>query len=66
MPWVKGLVLKWHDNSDLSPLGDASAKFPDQTEFQSWIVNFQAAVCARAKNLALVLQWMKRSKQPAR
>ena len=33
-------------------------KFPDQTEFQSWIVNFQAGVCAKAKNLALVLQWI--------
>ena len=35
MPWVFGLVLKCHDNSELSPLEDASAKFPDQTEFQS-------------------------------
>ena len=58
MPWVFGIVLKWHDNSELSHLGDASAKFPDQTEFQSWIVNFQAGVCAKAKNLALVLQWV--------
>ena len=24
MPWVFGLVLKWHDNSELSPVGDAS------------------------------------------
>ena len=40
-------------------------KIPDQTEFQSGIVNFQAGVCAKAKNLALVLQWIKRSKQPA-
>ena len=66
MLWVFGLVLKWHDNSELSHLGDASAKFPDQTEFQSWIVNFQVEVCAKAKNLALILQWIKRSKQPAR
>ena len=29
-------------------------KFPDQTEFQSWIVNFQVEVCTKAKNLALV------------
>ena len=43
-----------------------AAKFPDQTEFQSWIMNFQVEVCAKAKNLALVLQWIKRSKQPAR
>ena len=66
MLWVFGLVLKWHDNSELSHLGDASAKFLDQTEFQSWIVNFQVEVCAKAKNLALILQWIKRSKQPAR
>ena len=59
------LYSKWHDNSELSLLGDASEKFPDQTEFQSWIVNFQAGVCAKAKNLALVLQWIKRSKQLA-
>ena len=32
-------------------------KFPDQTEFQSWTVNFRAEVCAKAKNLALVLQY---------
>ena len=24
MPWVFGLVLKWHDDSESSPLGDAS------------------------------------------
>ena len=65
MLWVFGLVLNWHDNSELSPLGNASAKFPDQTDFQSWTVNFQVEVCAKAKNLALVLQWIKRSKQPA-
>ena len=44
MPWVCGLALKWHDNSELSHLGDASSKFLDQTEFQSWIVNFQVEV----------------------
>ena len=26
MPWVFGLVLKWHDNSEVSLLGDGSAK----------------------------------------
>ena len=41
-------------------------KFADKEEFQSWIVNFQVEVCAKAKNLALVLQWIKRPKQPAR
>ena len=48
------------------PSGMHLQKFTDQTEFQSGIVNFQAGVCAEAKNLALVLQWIKRSKQPAR
>ena len=48
MPWVFGLVLKWHDNSELSLLGDASAKLLDPTKFQSWIVNFQVEVCAKA------------------
>ena len=28
MPWIFGLVLKWHDNSELSHLGDGSAKNP--------------------------------------
>ena len=32
----------------------------DQTEFQSWVVNFRAEVCAKAKNLALALQWIKK------
>ena len=41
-------------------------KFTDLREFQSWILNFQVEVCAKSKNLALVLQWIKRSKQPAR
>ena len=35
-------------------------KFRDQTEFESWIVNFHVEDCAKAKNLALVLQWMKK------
>ena len=45
-------------------------RFPDQTEFQSWIVNFQAGVCfqsgtvnsevcSKAKNPTLALQWTK-------
>ena len=48
---------KWHDNSELSLLGDRSEKIPDQAESQSWDVNFRAEVCA--KNLALALQWIK-------
>ena len=34
-------------------------KFPDHTEFQSWIVNFRTEVCSRAKNHTLALQWIK-------
>ena len=39
MPWVFGLVLKWHDNSELSHLGDASAQFLTEQNFRagSWI-----------------------------
>ena len=37
----------------------ASGKFPDHTEFQSWIVNFRVEVCAKAKNPTLALQWIK-------
>ena len=35
-------------------------KFTDRTEFQSWIVNIRTEVCANAKVLALVLQWIKK------
>ena len=34
-------------------------KFPDLTEFQSWIVNFRTELCAKAKNPTLALQWIK-------
>ena len=34
-------------------------KFPDHTEFQSWIVNFRTEVCSKAKNLMLGFQWIK-------
>ena len=34
-------------------------KFPDHTEFQSWIVNFRTEVCSKAKNPTLALQWIK-------
>ena len=60
MPWVFGLVLKWHDNSELSPLGHASVKFPDQKELQSWIVTFRAEIYAEAKHLALAFKWIKK------
>ena len=39
-------------------------KFSDQTEFQSCIVNFRAEVYAKAKNLALVLQWIQLAEGP--
>ena len=34
-------------------------KFPDQTEFQSWIVNFRTEVCSKARNPTRALQWIK-------
>ena len=34
-------------------------KFPDRTEFQSWIVNFPTEVYWKAKNPTLALQWIK-------
>ena len=34
-------------------------KFPDHTEFQSWIVNFRTEACLKAKNSTLALQWIK-------
>ena len=40
-------------------------KFPDRTEFQSWIVNFRTVVCSKAKNLALASR-SRKSKQPNR
>ena len=35
------------------------SKFPDHTEFQSWIVNFRTEVCSKAENTMLALQWVK-------
>ena len=46
-------------NSEFSFLRDASGKFPDHTEFQSWIVNFRTEVCSKANNPTLALQWIK-------
>ena len=37
-------------------------KFHDQTKFQSWIVNFRTEIFEKAKNLALVLLWVKKIK----
>ena len=34
-------------------------KFPDHAEFQSWVVNFRAEVCSKAKNPMLALQMIK-------
>ena len=46
-------------DSEFSFLRDASEKFPDHTEFQSWIVNFRTEVCSKANNPTLALQWIK-------
>ena len=34
-------------------------KFADRMEFQSWILNFQAGGCGKAKNPTRALQWIK-------
>ena len=34
-------------------------RFPDHTEFQSWIVNFGTEVCSKAKNPTRASQWIK-------
>ena len=34
-------------------------KFPDHSEFQSWIVNFRTEGCSKAKNPTRALQWIK-------
>ena len=49
-----GMTIPSYLSSEMHP-----QKFPDQTKFQSRIVNFRAEVCAKAKNLALALQWIK-------
>ena len=43
-----GMTIPSHPSSEMR-LG----KFPDHTDFQSWIVNFRVEVCANAKNPAL-------------
>ena len=48
----------WHDNSELSILGDESGKCPHYTEFQSYC-NFRKEVCSKAKNPLLALKWTK-------
>ena len=49
-----GMTIPSYPSSELH-LG----KFPDQTKFQSWIVNFQTEVCSKAKNPTLAFQWVK-------
>ena len=49
-----GMVIPGHPSSEMH-LG----KFPDHTEFQSWIVNFRTEVCSKAKNPTRALQWIK-------
>ena len=49
-----GMINPSHPSSEIH-LG----KFPDRTEFQSWIVNFRTEVCSKAKNPTRALQWIK-------
>ena len=60
MPWVSGLVFNGMTIPSYLSSEKHLQKFPDQTEFQSWVVNIRAEVFAEAKNLALVLQWIKK------
>ena len=48
------MAIPSHLSSDMH-LG----KFPDHTEFQSWIVNFRKEVCSKAGNPTRALQWIK-------
>ena len=50
----KQIQLEGHPSSEMH-LG----RFPDHTEFQSWIVNFRTEVCSKAKNPTRALQWIK-------
>ena len=50
VPWVLGLVFKAWQFRVISPRRCICRKFPDQTKFQSWIVNFRVEVCAKARN----------------
>ena len=49
-----GMTIPSHLSSEMH-LG----KFPDHTEFQSWIANFRTEVCSKAKNPTRALQWIK-------
>ena len=49
-----GLTIPSYPSSEMR-LG----KLSDQTEVQSWIVNFRTEVCSRATNPMLALQWIK-------
>ena len=51
-----GTCTQKHENSELMHLQKIS--WPNG--ISSWVVNFQTEVCAKAKNLALVLQWIKK------
>ena len=48
-----------HDKSSHPSSKMHLGKFPDHTEFQSWIVNFRTEVCSKAKNPTRALQWVK-------
>ena len=48
-----GMINPSHPSSEMH-LG----KLPDDTEFQSWIVNFRTEVCSKAKNPTRALHWI--------
>ena len=45
---TRGMTIPSHLSSEMH-----LQKFPDQTKFQSWILNSRTEICAKAKNLAL-------------
>ena len=50
------LYSKWHDNSEVSFLRDASLE-----NSLTWRVNFKTEVCSKATNPSSALQWIKES-----
>ena len=50
MPWVLGLVQSGMTIPNYLSSEMHLQKIPDQTKFQSWVVNFRAEVYAKARN----------------
>ena len=56
----RNLFSQWYDGlPEISDLGNASWKFPDPLEFQSWPVNFKTEVCANSAFPRITMHWNK-------